>query len=461
MRVGKEWRVINDGDPQVLIRELGLSAIAARVLVHRGVSDPDAARRFLSPSLSDLPDPSVMKDMDRAVARVSRALRSREKIHVFGDYDVDGTTATAVLCLFLRNAGAEVSFSVPDRTREGYGLNAEAVKRIAASGARLLITADCGIASRDEIRWAAGEGLDVVVTDHHEPPEELPPAVAVLNPKRNDCPYPFKGLAGVGVAFHLLIALRARLREEAFFPPGEVPNLREYLDLVALGTIADVVPLTGPNRILAKHGLAELGRSRRPGIAALKALCTLADAPLIDTEAVHFRLAPRINAAGRMRDAAQAVELFTTGDPARARRIASDLDELNSVRQRTEEAILNEAREMIESGGEGKKSIVLSSAKWHPGIVGIVASRLVEEYQCPAVLIALGDETGRGSGRSIAGFSLYEALKSCSRWMERFGGHDQAGGLVIRSENIPFFAAAFESAAAEMLSGGDGVPVLE
>jgi len=442
------------------LKELGISPLTAQVLLNRGISNPDEARRFLSPTLSDLPDPLTMKDMDKAVNRIVQALRKGEKITLFGDYDVDGTTATALLYLFLKNAGGRVDFFLPHRVKEGYGLNLEALKNTRSSGTQLLISVDCGISNREEIHWAKENGLEVIVTDHHEVPEKLPPALAVLNPKQKDCPYPFKGLAGVGVAFNLIIALRSLLRREGFFKDGNGPNLKEYLDLVALGTVSDVVPLTGVNRILVKYGLGELSQSNRPGILALKEVSGMEAGP-VDTIGINFRLAPRINAAGRLEDAREVVHLLTTKDPAQARRIAAHLNELNSLRQRIEEKILMEAKEMLDSrSAEKMKSIVLSSLGWHPGVIGIVASRLTEAYHCPAILIALHENLGKGSGRSIEPFSLYEGLKACQTWMEGFGGHEQAAGLVIRAECIPGFSRAFEEIVAERLTAEDFIPRL-
>ncbi len=442
------------------MKELGISPLTIQVLLNRGISNLNEARRFLSPSLSDLPDPFTMKGMDEAVHRIVQALRKEEKITLFGDYDVDGTTATALLYLFLKNAGARVDFSLPHRVKDGYGLNLEALKNIRFSGTKLLITTDCGISNREEIRWAEENGLEVIVTDHHEVPEKLPPALAILNPKQRDCPYPFKNLAGVGVAFNLVIALRSFLRREGFFKDGKGPNLKEYLDLVALGTVSDVVPLTGANRVLVKYGLRKLGQSNRPGIVALKEISGLEAGP-VDTIGINFRLAPRINAAGRLEDALKVVQLLTTEDPAQARQIAAHLNELNSLRQRIEEKILMEAKSMLDSrAAEKMKSIVLASPGWHPGVIGIVASRLTETYHCPTILIALQEQLGKGSGRSIHPFSLYEGLKACQTWMEGFGGHEQAAGLVIRAECIPGFSQAFEETVAERLAEEDFIPSL-
>ena len=462
-RTSKKWvvfpaREVSEGLP---LKELGISSLTAQILRNRGIFSADEAKRFLYPSLSDLPDPFTMKDTEKAVSRITQALRNREKITLFGDYDVDGTTATAALYLFLQRAGARVDFFLPHRLKEGYGVNLEALKKIHSSGTKLVITADCGISSREEIRWAREQGLDVIITDHHEVPENLPPALAILNPKQKDCGYPFKGLAGVGVAFNLMIGLRSFLRREGFFAEGNGPNLREYLDLVALGTVSDAVPLTGANRILVKYGLGELSQSNRPGIIALKEVSGMEAGP-VDTTGINFRLAPRINAAGRLEDAGEVIHLLTANDPDQARKIAVHLNELNSLRQRIEEKILSGAKKMILSqAGEGtKRTIVLASLDWHPGVLGIVASRLAEEYNCPTILIALQENRGKGSGRSINAFPLFEGLKACQDWIEAFGGHAQAAGLVIRAECIPGFARAFEEVVAARLTEEDFIPHL-
>jgi single-stranded-DNA-specific exonuclease len=441
--------------------ELGISPLTAQILGNRGITGAEEARRFLTPTLSDLPDPLAMKDLEKAVRRITQALRGGEKITIYGDYDVDGTTATAVLSLFLKKAGARVDFHLPHRVQEGYGLNLEALKKIHASGTRLLITADCGISNCEEIEWAQANGLEVIVTDHHEVPEKLPPALALLNPRQKDCPYPFKGLAGVGVVFNLIIGLRSFLRREGFFQDGNGPNLKEYLDLVALGTVSDVVPLVGANRILVKFGLGELSQSSRPGIAALKGVAGLEAGP-VDTTGINFRLAPRINAAGRLEDAREVIHLLTSSDPEQSRNVAARLNELNSFRQRIEEKILSEAREMIGSQSpEGRRrSIVLASRDWHPGVIGIVASRLTEEFNCPVILIALQENLGKGSGRSVEAFALFEGLKACRDWMETFGGHAQAAGLVIRADRIPDFARAFDEVVRARLTEEDALPRL-
>ncbi len=461
-RTEKIWDICQDFSETFPGKELGISPLLARILCNRGISNLEEARHFLSPALSDLPNPFLMQDMDRAVARIIQAIQRHEPIAIFGDYDVDGTTATALLFLFLKSLGAIADFVIPHRLQEGYGLNIEALKKLHQQNIKLLITADCGVSNQEEVQWAQEHGIDVVVTDHHEPPEILPPAQAILNPKRKDCGYPFKGLAGVGVAYNLIIALRSSLREEGFFANRPEPNLKGYLDLVALGTVSDVVPLTGVNRILVKFGLAQLTQSSRPGILSLEEVADLGPMP-IDATAVNFRLAPRINAAGRLAEARDAVRLFIATDKSEADSIARNLNHLNSARQSIEEKILAEAREMIASAEKAKdsRSFVLASPNWHPGVIGIVASRIVEEFHRPTILIALQEKKGKGSGRSIPSFSLYQGLKQCERWLEGFGGHDQAAGLVIHPEKIAGFSKAFEDLVQKQLAEEDFIPRLQ
>ncbi len=401
-----------------------------------------------------------MVDMDKAVSRILKAIRHKEKITLFGDYDVDGTTATAILLLFLKGLGCSVDFYIPHRLLEGYGLNIKALEKIYDGGTTLLITVDCGISNLEEARWAKAKGLDLIVSDHHEIPENLPPAHAILNPKQKNCPYPFKELAGVGVAFNLMIALRSALRKEGFFQKGSTPNLKEYLDLVALGTISDVVPLIGVNRILAKFGIAQLSQSIRPGILALKEVANMGEKA--NTTGINFRLAPRINAAGRLGDSREVVHLFTTENADEARQIAVNLNNLNSLRQRIEEKILSEAREMVASSemNRMKNSLVLASQDWHPGVIGIVASRLAEEYHRPTILIALNENMGKGSGRSMDSFPLFQGIKACQSWVEKFGGHEQAAGLVIRPECISGFSQAFDEVVQQEFSAKDFFPRL-
>lgn len=429
-----------------LSRELDIPPLVAQLLIKRGITDPREGKRFLSPSLKHLHDPFLMKDMDKATDRVLKALHDGEKITVYGDYDVDGITACALLVDFLCSLGAQASYYIPHRLKEGYGLNAEAMKNIAAQGTHLLIAVDCGISDREEIELALELGVDTVVVDHHEPPPLPSPAYAVLDPLQPDCPFPFKGLAGVGVAFHLVVALRSRLREKGFWRNSEEPDLRRYLDLVALGTIADIVPLIDVNRVLVKHGLKELEESVRPGIVALKEVSGIGKEE-ISTGHVGFRLAPRLNAGGRMANGQIGVDLLLTKEYERAQSIATELDQANRERQDIEKRTYQEAKEIIERNGLlDQRSVVLSSDQWHPGVIGIVASRLAEEFWRPTILIALDGEEGKGSARSIAGFHLYEGLQECADHLVGFGGHKYAAGLKISRDKIQAFQDCFEEA---------------
>ena len=459
----KRWRV---REPELVLQKtlaasLNISTITSQLLINRGISDIQQAERFLSSTLSDIRSPFGMKGMKEGVERVLKALHNKEKIAIYGDYDVDGITSTSILLMFLKSAGVNVSYYIPERIAEGYGLNADAISKLAERGVALLITVDCGISDHPEVKLAKELGMDVIVTDHHEVPDYLPPAYAIINPKQSGCPFPFKNLAGVGVAFNFIIALRASLRDEGFWKEKEVPNLKEYLDLVALGTIADVVPLVDENRIFVKYGLMELTASTKPGIIALKEISGLNDVP-INAGMVGYRLAPRINAAGRVGKGVDGVRLLTSESYDEAASIAKLLDDGNKERQGLEEVILREATEMVESGLIfDRKSIVLASENWHPGVIGIVASRIAEKYYRPTVMIAIKDGVGKGSARSIHSFMLYEGLKECSHLLNEFGGHDYAAGLSINEENIEKFRDAFERVASNKLSDEDMVPEMD
>ena len=443
-----------------LVRELGLEPLAARVLAGRGLSEPAAAERFLSSRLSDLPDPFLMKGMERAVVRLERALRAGERIALYGDYDVDGVSSTALLAAFLRSAGGDVVTYVPRRLTEGYGLNVDAVRRLAAGGVRLLVSLDCGITGAAEIQAAAELGVDAVVVDHHTVPAELPRAVAILNPHQPGCGYPYKPLAAVGVTFCLAMALRRRLREAGWYGPSRPePNLREALDLVALGTVADVVALTGVNRTLVRFGLEALTHTRRPGLRALKRVAGLAEGAPVSAGQVGFRLGPRLNAAGRLDDASRGVRLLLERVEPAAAALAEELDRENRARQEIERQILAEATLLAaERVQEGVRGLVLGREGWHTGVVGIVASRIVERFHRPAVLVGLSQGVGRGSGRSIEGFHLYEALAHCAPHLTRFGGHRHAAGVTLEAAALPAFREAFERSAAARLTPEDLVP---
>ena len=445
-----------------LAAELGLLPAMGRALWARGLRDAAAAHRFLEPRLEELPDPFGLKGIDAAVARVQRALETREAVCVYGDYDVDGVTSTALLVSVLRKlaacapgggAPARIDYYVPNRLIEGYGLNLAAMKRLATRGTRLVVSADCGVTAVAEIDGAAQLGLDVVVIDHHtsaQTAEALPRAVAILNPHQPGCAFPGRELAAVGVAFHLLLALRRRLREAGWFAGRQEPNLREQLDLVALGTIADVVPLTGPNRVLVHFGLRELARSARPGVLALKSVAQMAGE--VSCSDVGFKLGPRLNAAGRLADASVGVRLLLSEDLAEARGLAEQLDRANAERQELQARIADEAVHKAAELGD-RRALVVSSAGWHVGVVGIVASRLVERFHRPA-LVLCEDEggTSKGSGRSIEGFHLYDALASCAAHLTRFGGHRHAAGVTLRTSAVAQLAEALERVARERLA---------
>ncbi len=407
----------------------GFNPLTAMVLAARGLKDPAAARAFLDNS-SPMPDPFLMTDMDLAAGRVGLAMTRGEKIAVFGDYDVDGITSTCLLTSFLRRHGADVISYIPGRLEEGYGLNAPAIRQLHGQGVKLIVTVDCGITALEEARLCRELGMDLVITDHHECKEQLPEAVAVVDPHRPDGGYPHKNLSGVGVAFKLAAALTG----------DQDAVLEEYADMVCLGTVADVMPLVGENRVFVARGLEVLRRTRRPGIAALMAEsgCT---GDNINATGIGFMLAPRINAAGRMGQIEPAVELFLTEDPQRAAELARTLCELNRQRQQVESEIYRQAVQML-PGGEAPEAIVLADERWHQGVVGIVASRIAEEYCCPTFLICLDGEHGKASSRSFGGFNLFNTLRRHGELLESYGGHELAAGFTIRRENIDAFREA-------------------
>lgn len=384
--------------------------------------------------------------MDRAVSRIIRALREKEKILIFGDYDVDGMTATALLFEFFTHAGANVDYYIPDRRTEGYGLGTQAVSGYAMPNRiDLIITVDCGITSHEAVDAANAHGIDVVITDHHEPPDHLPSACAVVNPKQSDCPSQLRALAGVGVAFNLALALRKQLRDEGFWNHGrQEPNLKAACDLVALGTVADMVPLLRENRIYVKAGLEVLTMAPRPGLQALIEVSGLSGRTL-DARDLAFRLAPRLNAAGRLAHASQGCSLLTCGSRRTAQPIAEELNRKNNERRDLETAIFGEITSRLESDATLLQGgVILDSPTWHQGVIGIVASRLVNKYMCPVVLISVENGIGKGSARAPEGFDIFTAFRKCHDHLEGFGGHAVAGGLTIKVENIPHFREAFQ-----------------
>jgi single-stranded-DNA-specific exonuclease len=444
---------------------LQVSPIVAQLLLNRGLPDPDAARRFLNAPLNCLHDPALLPGVSEAAERLHAAVQQGRRVCVYGDYDVDGVTGTAVLVQALRLIGAEqVDCYVPNRLEEGYGLNDEALAQIARSGTAVVVTVDCGIASLAEAEEARRLGLELLVTDHHEFKDRLPGAAVLVHPRLPGGAYPFGGLSGSGVAFKVAWALCQR----ASGGPRVEPRLREFLldsmALAALGTVADVVPLHDENRLFVRHGLVRLRQQPSPGLKALLASAGLDGKADLGASDIGFMLAPRLNAAGRLGCARLAIELLTTTNPQRAVDLARHLEEQNKKRQQLERHIVAHAREMVERDGhEGAPALVLASADWHAGLIGIVAGRLAEMYNRPVLLIALreADGAGQGSGRSVPGFKLHEALQACGDGLLSHGGHAAAAGFRIRPEAIPAFRERFCDHAARHFSSGPPAPRLD
>ncbi len=420
----------------------------ARALVLRGVESFEDARRFFRPTLHGLHDPFEMQDMKRAATRVARAIDSRERVVVYGDYDVDGTTATALMTHFLRSQGVDAQFFVPNRFENGYGLCNAGLDWAKAQGATLVVALDCGITAIDEARYAKSLGLDLVICDHHKPGPALPDAYAVLDPKRDDCTYPFDELSGCGIGFKLVQAV---LAETGKSPDEAMP----YLDLVAMSTAADIVPLFGENRALMHAGLERLRRQPRVGLAQLADMCRT-DLATATTENIVFTLGPRINAAGRLGDADRAVQLLLTEDSQEAFQLALDLEGLNQKRRDLDQEIQHEAMRMAEKqlAAWAEHSVVLYHPDWHLGVIGIVASRLVERFYRPAIMMCSVGSHVKGSARSIKGISVYNALKACDDLLEGWGGHDFAAGLTIKEENVPAFQRRFDEAVGNSITEG-------
>ncbi len=452
MPINKRWVVKPQGDARTVERlsaALGIAPVLANLLVQRGIDTVEKADKFFNPSLSDLHDPFLMKDMDKAVERIEQAVRSGEKIMVYGDYDVDGTTAVALMYKFLRQIGHKnLLFYIPDRYTEGYGISIKGIDYAARKGVGLVITLDCGIKATEKIVYAKQKGVDFIICDHHLPADEIPKAVAVLDPKRPDCNYPFDELSGCGVGFKLV---------QAYAQKNGIPfeQITHLLDLLVVSIASDIVPLTGENRVLAHYGLEILNSSPSEGLASIIKICGL-DTHTITIDDIVFKIGPRINAAGRMRmdendeNAAPsggyaAVSLLIEGNEQKARELGNDIDSFNQDRKSIDRNVTQEAHDYIESNPELKKrkSTVVYNPKWVKGIVGIVASRLIETYYRPTVVLTMSNGMVTGSARSIPGFDLYQAVESCSDLLENFGGHMYAAGLTMRPENVEEFARRF------------------
>lgn len=439
----KKWLLAADQNAcaDTLAGELGFSRLTARVLAARGFDTKEKAEAFMDQSVEGIHDPFLLKDMDKAVSEIRQAIENHVKIAVYGDYDVDGVTATCIVIQYLRRQGADCTYYIPDRLGEGYGLNTAAIQTLYDEGCRLLITVDSGITAEEEAVFAKEIGLKLIITDHHECKEVLPQACAVVNPRRLDSEYPFRELAGVGVAFKLICALEKERSVEDL--------MREYADVVAVGTIADVMPLIGENRIIVSYGLEYLQHTRNYGLKALMQKLGL-DTKVVTSNSVSFVMAPRINAAGRLGVASSAARMFLTDDPQEAAQLAEHLCDLNHQRQEEENGIYEQIMARLQAQPEltRGKTMVLWGDGWHNGVIGIVSSRLSDRYGVPCVLISMVGENGKGSGRSIKGFNLYAALEKSADLLEKYGGHELAVGLTVKRENLQSFREALEDYAA-------------
>ena len=440
----KKWEVKNKSNvdkrelQEKIQKDFGLSNLLSQILVNRGIETEEEIRVFLNPTRADFHDPFLMPDMDKAVERILQAIHQKEKIIIYGDYDVDGITSITVLKQFLEERGVEVSSYIPNRLEEGYGLNKKAVEWIASQGFDLMITVDCGISGIEEVEYASSLGIETVITDHHEPLEILPNAVAVVDPKIQTSKYPFRGLAGVGVVFKTIQAIGKKLQ----LPEKEY---LKYLDIVCIGTISDIVPLVDENRVITKLGLKLVERTQNIG---LKELIEASGYRKIDSTMVSFGIAPRINACGRMGQEQEALQLFLTQDRKEAKQITEKLNEYNKQRQTIEKEILEEAIQKVEQEPKSP-CIVLGDEKWHHGVIGIVSSKITDLYFKPSILVCFEENIGKGSGRSIPGFDLHEALGKCSNYLEKYGGHEMAVGVTLKEENFIPFKKAFEEVVLE------------
>ena len=434
----------------------------AELMLKKGISSPDDIENFFNGSLKSLRNPFEISDVEKAAERIAKAVMNHERICIYGDYDVDGITATALLYIFLMQCGANVSYYIPNRLEEGYGLNKEAVKEIAARKTNLIITVDCGISAVQEVLEASIHGMDIIITDHHQPSKELPVAAyAIINPMREDDTYPNKTLAGVGVAFKTVMALRFVLKKYDFFKQ-EVPNIRNLLDIVTLGTIADVMPLVDENRIFVRHGLELMsGENVRIGIDELKKTVeNLSASKKMKTSNIGFQLAPRINAMGRMASSEKSFKLLVTQNRSEAKQLALELDNENKYRQMIERDILQQTYDLIEKNqyAELQSGLVIASDNWHPGVIGIVASRVVDKYFKPTVILTEDNGVYKGSARSIPGFHLYDGLSSLSDILISFGGHKYAAGVKLEKKNLEEFRNRFNEVVKTSLKEEDFIP---
>ena len=468
-------QMLEDPAVRAIAEDLGVFLPTAQLLVNRGCTTPGEARSFLAKEEEQLHDPFLMKDMDRAVERIVAAIEAKERVIIYGDYDVDGVTSTTCLYLYLASRGADVGYFIPSRAGEGYGVSEGALRKLAEEGCRLIVTVDTGVTATAEVGIARELGMDVVVTDHHECHEDLPDAEAVVNPRRADCTYPFKELAGVGVVFKLLCALEAVLSPDDGMMDCVRRVAKEYGDLVAIGTVADVMPIRDENRLIVSYGLSLMESTTRPGLLELIEATRMESKATarrkITASYIGYTIAPRINAAGRIRDASLAVELLLAKDCETAAPLARHLCDINRERQEEENKIIEEAYAKIAAEHDFARDpvIVLSAENWHHGIIGIVASRITEKYGCPSILVSFEgasgekrpDDPGKGSGRSVKGLNLVEALGSCSDLLEKYGGHELAAGLTVKRENLSEFKRRLNEYARACLNPAEMMPELD
>ena len=441
--MNKKWQIyeIDVDKVEELKEKYKLNDLLATILVNRGITSKEKIRQFLEPTRQDFYNPYLMKDMEIAVERIVKAIENQEKVIIYGDYDVDGITSTTVLKKFLKDLGLEVSYYIPNRLNEGYGLNNTAIEKIVNEGYSLMITVDCGISAIEEIDYANSLGLETIVTDHHEPGEVLPKALAVVDNKRKDSTYPFRDLAGVGVAFKLCqaIGMKLELKEETYL---------KYLDIVCVGTISDIVPLVDENRVITKLGLLLVKQTKNMG---LRSIINSSGYSKVDSNTISFGVAPRINACGRMGKAEEALELLLSTDIYKVNELTKKLNEHNKERQEIEKNIYESAVEKIEKNHlDENRTIVVGGEDWHHGVIGIVSSKITDMYFKPSILLSFEENgTGKGSGRSIPGFDLHQALTKCQDTLEKFGGHSMAVGVTIKKENLEKFRKEFEKVAEE------------
>ncbi len=476
---GKRKWAVSERPPEceaaAIASALGVSFALGRLLYKRGCRTPDEARAFIRRETGALHDPYLLPDMAKATAKIREALAENKKIIIYGDYDVDGVTSVSVLYLYLSELGADIGYYIPKRSGEGYGMSAGVIRRMIEEGAGLIITVDTGITATDEIRLANELGCDVVVTDHHECREELPSAAAVVNPQRHDSEYPFRELAGVGVVYKLVCALEAEIRENGNLERAVLSVSNKYIDLVAIGTVADVMPVRDENRLIVSYGLRRIENTERCGLSALMEASASQNSNYakpqkksrITSGYISYTIAPRINAVGRISDAALAVELFLTNDQAKARELAGELCRVNRERQSLENVIAEEAYAKVEASHDFSRDpvIVLHDENWHNGIIGIVASRVTEKYGTPSILISFegndgAADLGKGSGRSVKGLNLVEALGECGEYLEKYGGHELAAGLTVRRDKLDAFREALNESARRRLALSEEEPTI-